>query len=155
MASEGPSQESSPSWGLVLVRIACGAILLKAGWPKIHEGVSDELVLGTREAFANAPGIVRGWGEHVVLPHPWIFSHLIAWGEFLGGLALFLGVLTRPAGILVGFQFLNFFFVGPEQQQMFVLLLAVCGFGCAISRAGRKFGADVFLDERLPRWITW
>ena len=34
------------------------------------------------------------------------------------------------------------------------LLLACCA-GCAISRAGRRAGADVFLDERAPGWLTW
>ena len=155
MADTGTNAGSSPSWGLVIIRIAVGAILLHAGWTKVSGGVSDELVLGTREAFAKAPGIIRAWGENVVLPHPSFFAHLIAWGEFLGGLALFLGALTRPAGIAVAFQFVNFYFVGPESQKFFVLLLAVCGIGCAISRAGRKCGLDVFLDAKLPRWITW
>ena len=155
MASNLSNPGSPPSWGLVLVRIAVGAILLMAGWKKVSGGVSDELVLSTKDAFAQAPAFVSWWGEHVVLPHPTLFSHMIAWGEFLGGLALFLGALTRPAGFLVAFQFANFYFAGPEQMRFFVLLLSVCGLGCAISRAGRRFGADALLDERLPRWMTW
>ena len=154
MADASANSGSSPSWGLVLIRIAVGAILLFAGWQKVSGGVSDELVLGTTAAYENAPGIVRAWGENVVLPHPTLFSHLIAWGEFLGGLAFFLGAFTRPAGIAIAFQFLNFYFVGPENAKFFVLLLAVCGIGCAISRAGRKCGLDVFIDEKLPRWMT-
>jgi uncharacterized membrane protein YphA (DoxX/SURF4 family) len=150
-----PDPGPSPSWGLVLVRIAAGAILLKAGWMKVSGGVSDDLVLSTRAAFEKAPDFVRTWGENVVLPHPTIFSHLIAYGEFLGGLCLFLGALTRPAGAVVAFMFANFYFAGPESMQFFVFLLAVCGLGCSLSRAGRRCGADVFLDERLPRWITW
>ena len=155
MASDGQTPGASPSWGLVLVRIAVGFILLLAGWHKVSGGVSPDLVLGTREAISKAPGIVRWWGENVVLPHPSLFANLIAWGEFLGGLALFLGAFTRPAGLLVAFQFANFYFAGPEQAQNFVLLIAVCGLGCAISRAGLKCGMDVFFDERLPRWMTW
>jgi uncharacterized membrane protein YphA (DoxX/SURF4 family) len=156
MANESTSSSpsGSPSWGLVIVRIAVGAILLHAGWMKVSGGISDELVLSTRDAFAKAPGIVRVWGEHVVLPNPWLFAHLIAWGEFLGGLALFLGALTRIAGIAVFVQFVNFYFAGPESQRFFVLLLAVCGLGCAISHAGRKCGLDVFLADKLPRWMT-
>lgn len=146
---------TSPSWGLVLIRIVVGFVLLKAGWPKVSGGVSEDLVLGTRDAIAHAPGIVRWWGEHVVLEYPWVFAHLIAYGEFLGGLALFFGVLTRPVGILVAFQFANFYFAGPADARSFVLLIAACGLGCAISRAGRKCGVDAFLDERLPRWLTW
>jgi uncharacterized membrane protein YphA (DoxX/SURF4 family) len=154
-SSGGGGGGASPSWGLVLIRIAVGAILLKTGWGKVSGGVSDELVLGTRTAFESAPGFIRAWGENVVLPHPTLFSHLIAYGEFLGGLALFLGALTRPAGLAVAFMFANFYFVGPEQAQLLVALLSVCGLGCAISRAGRRCGADVFLDKVLPRWMTW
>ena len=156
MANESTSSSpaGSPSWGLVIVRIAVGAILLSAGWPKISGGVSDELVLGTKTAFEHAPPLVRAWGESVVLAHPTIFSHLIAYGEFLGGLAMFLGALTPIAGVAIFFQFVNFYFAGPESAKFFVLLLAVCGLGCAISRAGRKCGLDVFLAGKLPRWMT-
>ncbi len=153
--SNGSGGGGSPSWGLVLVRIAVGAILLKTGWTKVSGGVSDELVLGTKGAFEQAPGLVRTWGQNVVLAHPSIFAHLIAYGEFLGGLALFLGALTRPAGIAIAFMFANFYFAGPESAQLFVALLCVCGLGCALSRAGRGCGADLYLDNALPRWITW
>lgn len=152
MASDG---SSGPSWGLVLVRIVSGAILLTAGWSKLANGVDDALVLGTQKAFAEAPGLIRAWGENVVLPHPWFFSHLILWGEILGGLALFLGAFTRPAGFAVAFMFANFYFVGPESAKSLVLLLATCGFACAFSRAGLRAGADVFLVERCPVWLTW
>ena len=155
MAEEGSSGGSSPSWGLVLVRIAVGWIMLKAGWMKVSGGVGEELVTGTREAIANGPGFMKAWGENVVLAHPWFFAHLIAWGELLGGLAFFLGAFTRPAGIALAFMFANFWFAGPESTKPLVLLLAVCALGCAISRAGRSMGADVFLDEKLPRWMTW
>ena len=146
--------DARPSWGLVLIRITVGAILLLAGWPKVREGVDPGLVLGTRAAFESAPDLVRAWGERVVLPHPQLFANLIAWGELLGGLALFLGFLTRPAGLLTAFLFVNFFFVGPESARPFVALLAVCGLGCAVSRAGLRAGADVFLEGRVPGWIT-
>jgi uncharacterized membrane protein YphA (DoxX/SURF4 family) len=152
MPSDG---SSAPNWGLVLVRIVVGAILLTAGISKLEKGVSETLVLGTQTAFAAAPGPIRAWGENVVLPHPWFFSHLILWGELLGGLALFLGAFTRPAGLAVAFMFANFYFVGPEEQRTLVLLLSTCGLACAISRAGLRAGADVFLVERCPVWMTW
>jgi uncharacterized membrane protein YphA (DoxX/SURF4 family) len=156
MANESTSSSpsGSPSWGLVLVRIAVGAILLNAGWMKVSGGISDQLVTSTSASFATAPGLVRAWGENVVLPHPTLFAHLIAYGEFLGGLALFLGALTPLAGVAVCFQFANFYFAGPDSQRFFVLLLCVCGLGCAISHAGRKCGLDVFLAQKLPRWMT-
>jgi putative oxidoreductase len=152
MSYESPA---SPSFGLVLVRITAGAILAIAGWSKISEGVSPELVLGTRAAFETAPGFIRAWGEHVVLPNPALFANLIAWGELLGGLALFLGLLTRPVGLAVAVMMANFYLVGPEAARSLVLLLGIAGLGCSISRAGQSAGADVFLVERLPAWLTW
>ena len=152
MPSDG---SSGPSWGIVLVRIVTGGILLTAGWSKLEKGVDESLVLHTQQAFAQAPGFVRAWGENIVLPHPWFFAHLILWGELLGGLALFLGAFTRPAGLAVAFMFANFYFVGPVEQRTLVLLLATCGLACALSRAGLRAGADVFLVERSPAWTTW
>ncbi|MFN0008956.1 MAG: DoxX family protein [Planctomycetota bacterium] len=155
MAESGSSSGASPSWGLVLVRIVVGWVVLKAGWMKVSGGVSAELVTGTRDAIANAPGFMKAWGENVVLAHPMVFAYLIAWGELLGGTALFLGALTRPVGVAIAFMFANFYFAGPESAQATVLVLGVAALGCAISRAGRSMGADVFLDEKLPRWMTW
>lgn len=145
----------SPSFGLVLVRITAGAILAVAGWSKISSGVSEDLVLGTRAAFEDAPAVFRAFGESVVLPHPLFFATLIAGGELLGGLALFLGLLTRPVGFAVAFMMANFYFAGPDSSRTLALLLGVVSLACAISRAGRSAGADVFLDERLPAWLTW
>ena len=149
------NESNPPSWGLVLIRIAVGGILMVAGWMKISNGVGEELVLGTKQAFADAPGIVRAIGENIVLPHPWFFAKLIQWGELLAGTALFLGAFTRPAGLAMSLQFLLFYFAGPESMRTLILMMGVASFGCAISRAGRRAGADVFLDERCPGWMTW
>lgn len=148
-------QAGLPSWGLVLVRIVVGFVLLSAGFGKLQNGVSESLVLGTRQGFEHAPAFVRTWGENVVLVHPWFFAHLIMVGELLGGTALFLGALTRVAGLAMTFMFLNFVLVGPEEARNLNLVMGVCCFACGISRAGRRAGADVFLDERLPMWMTW
>jgi thiosulfate dehydrogenase [quinone] large subunit len=147
--------DSPPSWGLVLVRIVSGWILLVAGWQKVSHGVTEDLVLGTRAAFESAPALVRAWGENVVLPHPFLFAQLIAWGELTSGLALFLGALTRPAGYAAAFMMANFFLVGPESGRDLQLLLATCCFACAVSRAGLRAGADAIFAERLPAWMTW
>jgi uncharacterized membrane protein YphA (DoxX/SURF4 family) len=152
MASDG---NSGPNWGVVIVRIVTGSILLTSGWWKLVHGVDESLVTSTRSAFAAAPGFIRAWGESVVLPHPWFFAHLIVWGELFGGAALFLGALTRPAGFAVAFMFANFYFAGPEEARTLSLLLATCGLACAMSRAGLRAGGDVFLVERLPAWTTW
>jgi len=155
MTKDGSTPLSPPSWGLVLVRIAVGFIVMRAGWGKISQGVGEELVTGTKEAFAAAPSYLRWWGEHVVLPHPKVFAQLIAWGELLGGAALFVGALTRPAGLALALMFANFYFVGPEGEQPLVLLLAAGSFAVFLSSAGERCGVDGILASKLPRWLTW
>jgi uncharacterized membrane protein YphA (DoxX/SURF4 family) len=146
---------ATPSWGLVFVRIVVGFILLVAGWSNLRAGVGEAIVTRSGEAYAASPDLVRSFGENVVMKHPWLFSHAVILGEIVCGLCLFLGMLTRPAGIIAAILFANGWFTVPESQRTLCLLLAVCCFACAISRAGRRSGADVFLDERLPWWLTW
>jgi hypothetical protein len=87
----------TPSWGLVLVRIVVGFILLVAGWTKLQQGVGEELVTHANEAYAASPELVRSFGENVVLKHPWFFSQAVVFGEILCGLCLFLGMFGRRA----------------------------------------------------------
>jgi len=145
----------SPSWGLVLIRIVVGFVLLVAGFKNLQNGVGDELVSRAGTAYAASPEVVRTFGENVVLKHPWFFTQAIVFGELLCGLCLFLGMFTRPAGFIAAFLFLNGFFVVPDEMRVQCVVLGVCCFACGLSRAGRRSGADVFLDERLPRWLTW
>jgi uncharacterized membrane protein YphA (DoxX/SURF4 family) len=147
--------ENLPSWGLVLVRILVGGLLAVQAWNMLQGGAGEELVNGTRQAYAAAPGVVKGFGESVVLVHPWFFSKLALFGTLLGGACLFLGALTRPAGFFLAFLFLNVFFVSDGPVRMLALVLGACCLACAMSRAGMRSGADVFLLEKLPVWLTW
>lgn len=145
----------TPSWGLVFIRIVVGFLLLLAGFENLRAGNSELIVVRASEAYAASPELVRSFGENVVLKHPWIFGHAVVIGELVCGLCLFLGMLTRPAGLMGAFLFANGYFTVPAEQRSLCVVLGVCCFACAVSRAGRRSGADVFLDERLPRWLTW
>lgn len=150
-ASAGPA----PSFGLVLVRVATGALLLVEGARRIELGVDPDFVTRTAPAWAAAPESVAWWGENVVLEHASLAAHVVAWGEVVLGALLFLGLLTRPAGIFAAFLFANAAFALDGSQQALAALLTICCLACALSRAGRSAGADVFVDGRLPRWMTW
>lgn len=145
----------TPSWGLVLIRIVVGFVLLVAGWTKIQHGISDELVAHSGEAYAASPDFVRAFGENIVLKHPWFFTQAVIFGELVCGACLFLGMFTRPAGFIAAFLFANGFFTVPDAHKPLCVVLGVCCFACGLSRAGRRSGADVFLDERMPFWVTW
>ena len=81
--SSSASQSLNQSWGLSLLRIHLGAILLAHGWLKI----SVFTVAGTVGYFAS-------------LGLPSIVAYLTIFGEIAGGLALVLGVQTRLAAAL-------------------------------------------------------
>ncbi len=153
--SSAKGTSSGPSFGLVLVRVTTGALLLYAGKTHLEAGISEDFISRTAPAWAASPDLIRSWGEHVVLRHPWFFANLVAYGELVLGALLFLGLLTRPAGILAAFLFANAVFAVDGSQKSLAALLGVCCLACALSRAGRSAGADVFADSALPGWLTW
>jgi uncharacterized membrane protein YphA (DoxX/SURF4 family) len=146
---------TQPNWGLVFLRIVIGLMLILEAASRIQSGDLESLVLGSREAYAAAPDTVRKLGESVILPHPWFFSMLAVYGALIGGLLLFLGALTRPAGYLLALLFVNAALVSEGHMRLFALVMAAVCFAIGLSRAGLRSGADVFLDERLPIWMTW
>ncbi len=157
MAKESASSSSggAPSWGLVVIRLYIGWFFMSAGWMKVTSGVGSELVTGTKERINAAPDWYRWFGNDVVLEWPSLFAFLIQWGELIGGVCLFLGVLTRPVCAAFAFMLLNFYFAGPAEAQTVVKLIAVCVVALFLSRAGRRMGVDAMLDTQLPKWISW
>ncbi len=153
--SSGSNAGARPSFGLVLVRIAAGAVLLHLGLRAGQAGVSADLVTGTSANWAETPEYVRQFGEAVVLQRPELSAHFAVWSAIVLGGALFLGFLTRPAGILAAILCTCAAFAAAGTDRWAAGLLAVCALGSALSSAGRSAGADVFLERRLPGWLTW
>lgn len=65
-----------------LLRVAAGGILIVHGWPKI-------------QAPTGLAGMLGGQG----LPAPEFLSVLVSLTEFVGGILLVIGFLTRPAAV--------------------------------------------------------
>lgn len=145
------NQSHGPCWGLVLVRIAAGYTLLTAGWGKVSADAIPPIV-----SWAHFDStFFTWWGENLIEAYPAAFSFMIAWGEFLGGAALLLGALTRPAGLLSAFMMLCFYCAGPEEAKDKVLLLGIMCLASGLSAAGARGGLDVILREHFPSWLTW
>ena len=144
-----------PSWGLVFIRIVIGFLLLVAGWGNLPAGDPASIFARGSQAFAASPDIVHRLSENIVLQNPWFLERTVVVAEIVCGMLLFLGLLTRPAGFIAGALFTYGFFIVPESQRTLCIILAVCCYACGISRAGRRSGADVFLEDRLPTWMTW
>ncbi|MBI2623815.1 MAG: DoxX family protein [Candidatus Liptonbacteria bacterium] len=68
--------------GILFVRIAVGVVFLHAGWGKLSD---------------MAP-VVTGF---VGMGFPAWVAHLVAYCEFLGGIAVLLGIFVRYAGIIL------------------------------------------------------
>lgn len=154
-AAPAASSGDAPNWSLALLRLYVGWVFFSAGYAKIVGDVGARMVTDQSARIAESPNWYRWFGEDVVLQHPELFAALIQWGEFVGGVLLFLGALTRPVGFAFAFMLLNFYYCGPASQQGYVLLLLVCALALAISRAGHRAGLDGWIGPSLPRWLTW
>jgi len=70
--------------GLLVMRLALGAIMIAHGYPKVLKGGMPQ-VLQTVQSLG-----MPGW-----------FGYLSAWTEFLGGILLIAGLITRLASLAV------------------------------------------------------
>lgn len=68
--------------GWAVFRVIIGGFLMIEGWPKI---IAPMAQVGFVESLGLAPG--------------WVFSPLLAAMQFIGGLLIALGLLTRPAAL--------------------------------------------------------
>lgn len=81
--SNSNSKTNDQSWGLSILRIHLGIILLAHGWLKI----SVFTIAGTVGYFAS-------------LGLPSFFAYLVIFGEIIGGITLILGIQTRLTALL-------------------------------------------------------
>jgi putative oxidoreductase len=79
-------------WGILILRVVLGVILVAHGWPKIKN------IKGTAEWMGQTfkPGI--------------FWATVVALTEFVGGLCLIFGFLTQVAAFFVAIEFLVIIF---------------------------------------------
>ncbi|WP_078593495.1 DoxX family membrane protein [Evansella clarkii] len=133
---------------LTFVRLYLGWSWMTAGWGKItgEEGfnaagylngvVANEMVMEQYPTY-------HAFIESFALPNAGIFSFMVAWGEFLVGLGLLLGILTTAAaffGIMMNFAFM---FAGTISSNPFMILLTI--FILAAGYNAGRIGGD--------RWV--
>lgn len=87
---------------LLALRIGVGVELLVHGWPKIK-----------------SPGTIAGFLGQMGMKPPAFWAWVTALVEFLGGIALIIGLLTRPAALLVTIEFLVIaFYLKPRKMKV-------------------------------------
>jgi uncharacterized membrane protein YphA (DoxX/SURF4 family) len=107
----------SKNWGMFLVRVVVGLVFIVHGWDKI----------------GNIEGVIGFFGS---LGLPSIFAYLVGWTEFLGGLAVLLGLFYKYAAyllaiVMVGAIYLVKFKMGFSGGYEFDLLLLVSALAIA------------------------
>jgi len=110
----------SKNWGMLLIRLVVGSVFIVHGWDKIQ----------------NIEGIIGFFGS---LGLASIFAYLVAWTEFLGGIAVLIGLFYKYAAyllavVMVGAIYLVKFKMGFSGGYEFDLLLLVSALAIAWTR---------------------
>ncbi len=150
--------------GLSLIRIAFGLYFVVSGLRKTMTGWlsgSEGLTSFVQRNLEGPPTFYRGFLEGLVLPNADIFSQLVVVGEWVTGISLLFGVLTRVGAVVGMWLTLNYMLAkglptydGSQDRLFFV--------GCAVfavTAAGLMWGLDGALrpylaSTALGRWLT-
>ena len=151
---------SSLSPALLLpLRLYAGYSLFRAGlskamsgWlsqPKLSSTISGWLSQGKPYSF------YASFLRDFVLPHHQLFSFLVVGGELAVGLALFVGLFTRPAAFFGLVMVLSFLFgqgepFGANVTCAFAMIMLTL----LLASPGRVLGLDAALAGRVPRWLS-
>ena len=125
----------APVWAIL--RVYLGWTWLLAGWGKINNpawvgekagtAVSGFLTRALGKAEGERPD-VTGWYawfiENVALPNATLFSYLVAFGEFLVGLALIVGLFSGIAAFFAGLMNAAFLLAGTLSANPWMFIAA-------------------------------
>jgi len=133
--------DNSKAWALTVLRVVVGIVFLKHGWMKV---------------FTFGLHGVTGMLTMLHIPFPPVSAFVLTWVEFLGGLALILGVGTRVAAALLAFDMLvavlkvhlkNGFFLPMGYEFALTLLAANI---CLLLAGAGATSIDRILQKKQP-----
>lgn len=137
--------KSNASWSALVLRVPLGVILAAHGAQKLFGWFGGHGLQATGE-----------WMASIGL-QPGLLMALLAGGaEFFGGIALILGLLTRPAALVSAFTMVVAIFAVHISNGLFVanggyeFALALLAMSVALVFQGAgKFGVDQYLARRV------
>lgn len=150
--------------GLSLIRMAFGLYFVVSAWRKTTTGwltSGDALTSFLERNIDGSPLFYRGFLENTVLPSTDQFAQLVVVGEWVAGLSLLAGLLTRLGALAGMWLMLNYMlakglpnFDGSQDRLFFASCAAF-----ALSGAGLVWGLDGALRQRLEsnplgRWLS-
>ena len=138
---------SNAGFAALVLRVPIGLILAAHGAQKLFAWFGGYGLEGTGQ-----------WMASIGLEPGYLMALMAGSAEFFGGLALALGVLTRPAALLTAFTMLIAIFSVHIDNGLFMsnngyeyaLTLLVAAVALAIQGGGR-FSVDALLSQRLSQ----
>ncbi len=126
------------SWIWLILRLYAGYEWLAAGLEKLNSPVWTGSKAGTalsgfiKGALTKSAGDhpdVQGWYagflQNAVLPNVATWSHVVAWGETLVGIALILGLFTGIAAFFGSFMNMNYLLAGTVSTNPVLFLIGM------------------------------
>jgi thiosulfate dehydrogenase [quinone] large subunit len=126
------------AWIWIIPRLYLGYEWTVSGWGKVTDPTwtgSDAgkaltgFVQGALSQTTGAHPNVQGWYgsflQDVVLPHVGVWTYLVAYGEFLVGLALIVGCLTGIAAFFGIFMNMNYLMAGAVSTNPILLSIGI------------------------------
>jgi thiosulfate dehydrogenase [quinone] large subunit len=123
---------------LFIIRLYVGWVWLEAGWEKVTSsswvgGEAGKALSGfVKGSLAQTSGVhpeVFGWYasflKHVILPFAGFWSHVVAYGELLVGIALILGAFTAVAAFFGAFMNFNYMLAGTAGINPILFLFSI------------------------------
>jgi uncharacterized membrane protein YphA (DoxX/SURF4 family) len=154
---------------LALVRVSAGVLFLASALDKTTSGwltTGQPLVKSVQQNLDKSEGFYRSFLEGTVLPQAPVFTRLITIGEWVVGVSLLLGLLTRVGAFAGMWLLLNYMLMkgtllhGYDNGQTYSdRLYFVASVAFLLVGAGRAWGLDGALRpwlERVPlvRWLA-
>ncbi|MCT8139280.1 DoxX family protein [Anaerobacillus sp. CMMVII] len=144
---------------LTVLRVYLGWKWLTGGWGKItgepfnaggylNGAINNPVMSGENLVYPTYVSFL----ENIAIPNAGVFSFMVAWGEFLVGLGLILGILTTAAaffGVVMNFSFI---FAGTISTNPWMILIAM--FVLAAGANAGKFGGDYYVLPYLKQLIS-
>ena len=156
-----PATMLSGRQGLALLRIGLGLLFLVSAWEKTTKGwlVSGEPLAKTLTAsLPKAEAFYRPFLEGTVLPHAGLLAQLVTVGEWVAGLSLTFGILTRLGALSAMWLLLNFMAMKGALTGQYLTstmngdrLYFIGALVCCLAAAGLTWGLDGRLRGALAR----
>ena len=145
----------SSGQGLALTRMGFGLYFLAFAWDKTTNGnwleSGESLQQFVQRSLAGSQSFYRPFLEDVVLPNADLFAVLVTLGEWVAGISLLLGLLTRIGALTGMWLTANYMLLrGMESlsgsvDRLFFLACLVF----LLASAGLVWGVDGYLQRRF------